>query len=109
MLEHAVYSVISPESGASILFRDAGRAKDVALAMRITAESCLDFKIIDAIVKEPVGGAHRAPEQAIAAVGAAVAKALDGFDGMDGDALRRQRRDRFMAIGRFGETGAPVR
>lgn len=109
MLEHAVYSVISPESGASILFRDAGRAKDVALAMRITAESCLEFKVIDGIVKEPVGGAHRAPEQAIAAVGAAVAKALDAFEGMDGDALRKQRRQRFLAIGRMAETGAPAR
>ena len=109
MLEHAVYSVISPESGASILFRDAGRAKDVALAMKITADSCLGFKIIDAIIKEPVGGAHRAPEQAVAAVGAAVAKALDALAGLDGDALRAQRRARFMAIGRMEEAAAPVR
>jgi acetyl-CoA carboxylase carboxyl transferase subunit alpha len=109
MLEHAVYSVISPESGASILFRDAARAKDVALAMKITAENCLELKIIDGVIKEPVGGAHRAPEQAVAAVGAAVAKALDALAGLDPDALRTQRRARFLAIGRLDETGALAR
>jgi acetyl-CoA carboxylase carboxyl transferase subunit alpha len=109
MLEHAIYSVISPESGASILFRDAGRAKDVALAMKITADNCLDLKIVDAIVKEPVGGAHRAPEQAIAAVGAAVAKALDALAGLDADALRAQRRARFLSIGRMEESAVPAR
>lgn len=105
MLEHAVYSVISPESGASILFRDAGRAKDVALAMKITADNCLELKIIDGIIKEPLGGAHRDPEKAIAAVGAAVAKALDALSDLDGPALRAQRRDRFLAIGRMEDDG----
>lgn len=109
MLEHAVYSVISPESGASILFRDAGRAKDVALAMKITAQDCLAFKVVDAIVREPVGGAHRAPEQAVVAVGAAVAKALDALASLDADALRAQRRARFLAIGRMEETATPAR
>ncbi|MDX2232978.1 MAG: acetyl-CoA carboxylase carboxyltransferase subunit alpha, partial [Hyphomonadaceae bacterium] len=88
MLEHAVYSVITPEGAASILFRDAGRAKDAAAAMKITAQDCLEFKVIDGIVKEPLGGAHRAPEQAVAAVGAAVAKALDALAGQDPATLK---------------------
>jgi acetyl-CoA carboxylase carboxyl transferase subunit alpha len=106
MLEHAVYSVISPESGASILFRDAARARDVANAMKITAENCLAHRVIDGIIKEPIGGAHRQPEKAIAAVGAAVAKSLDALAGMSPDALRKQRRERFYAIGRM--ENAPV-
>jgi acetyl-CoA carboxylase carboxyl transferase subunit alpha len=108
MLEHAVYSVISPESGASILFRDAGRARDVAMAMKITAQDLLELGIIDGIVEEPMGGAHRQPEKAVAAVGAAVAATLDAFDGLDAAQLRAQRRDRFEKIGRF-ETDAPAR
>ncbi len=109
MLEHAVYSVITPEAGASILYKDAGRAKDVAAAMRITAQDCLGFKVIDGIIKEPIGGAHRAPEQAVAAVGAAVAKALDALTDMEGPALKAQRRARFLAIGRMEESAAPAR
>jgi acetyl-CoA carboxylase carboxyl transferase subunit alpha len=108
MLEHAVYSVISPEGAASILFRDAARAKDAAAAMKITAQDCLAFKVIDGIIEEPVGGAHRAPDQAIAAVGAAVAKAIDQLAGLDAQALRLHRRERFYAIGRM-EEGAQVR
>jgi len=109
MLEHAVYSVISPESGAAIIYKDAGRAKDVALAMKITAQDCMAFKVIDGIIKEPIGGAHRAPEQAVAAVGAAVAKALDALSGLDAAELRAQRRARFLAIGRMEESAAPAR
>ena len=109
MLEHAVYSVITPEGAASILFRDAGRAKDAAAAMKITAQDCIGFKVVDGIVKEPVGGAHRAPEKAVAAVGAAVAKALDALAGLDAGALKAQRRARFLAIGRMEESAAPMR
>lgn len=109
MLEHAVYSVITPEGAASILFRDAGRAKDAAAAMKITAQDCLEFKVIDGIIKEPLGGAHRAPEKAVAAVGAAVAKALDALAGLDAATLKAQRRARFLAIGRMEETAAPAR
>jgi acetyl-CoA carboxylase carboxyl transferase subunit alpha len=108
MLEHAIYSVISPEAGASILFRDAARAKDVANAMKITAQDLLGFKVIDAIIPEPIGGAHREPAAAIATVGAAVAAALDELASMDGAALRAQRRDRFFAIGRFETEAAPA-
>ncbi|MDX2239039.1 MAG: acetyl-CoA carboxylase carboxyltransferase subunit alpha [Hyphomonadaceae bacterium] len=101
MLEHSIYSVISPEAGASILFRDAARAKDVAAAMKITAQDLIGFKVIDAIVPEPVGGAHRAPERAIAAVGAEIAAALDALKDLSPEALRAQRRERFYAIGRL--------
>jgi acetyl-CoA carboxylase carboxyl transferase subunit alpha len=100
MLEHAVYSVISPEGAATILWRDAARAKDAAAAMKITAQDCLKNKFIDEIVAEPLGGAHRQPEKAIASIGAAIAKALDGLAGLDAAALRAHRRDRFLAIGR---------
>jgi acetyl-CoA carboxylase carboxyl transferase subunit alpha len=108
MLEHAVYSVISPESGASILFRDAGRARDVALAMKITAQDLLELGIIDAVIPEPMGGAHRQPEKAIASVGAAVAAALDSFDGLDAAQLRAQRRERFEKIGRLETEALPA-
>jgi acetyl-CoA carboxylase carboxyl transferase subunit alpha len=101
MLEHAVYSVISPEGAAAILWRDETRAKDAAAAMKISAQDCLKHKLIDWIVEEPLGGAHRQPEKAIASVGAAIAKGLDDLAGMDGQALRDHRRDRFLAIGRF--------
>jgi acetyl-CoA carboxylase carboxyl transferase subunit alpha len=101
MLEHAIYSVISPEAGASILFRDAARAKDVANAMKITAQDLYGFKVIDQIISEPVGGAHREPATAIATVGAAVASALEDLSGASATELRAQRRERFFAIGRF--------
>jgi len=105
MLEHAIYTVISPEGAASILWRDASRAKDAAQAMRITAQDLKELNVIEEIVPEPVGGAHRQPEIAIASVGAAVAAALDDLTPLDGTALRKQRRERYYAIGRL-ETGA---
>ena len=105
MLEHAIYSVISPEGAASILWRDAGRAKDAASAMKITAQDLLKAKVIEGIVEEPLGGAHRQPEKAIALAGAAIAKALDKLMPMDADAIRKHRRDRYYAIGRLAEAG----
>ncbi len=104
MLEHAIYTVISPEGAASILWRDASRAKDAAQAMRITAQDLKELNVIEEIVPEPVGGAHRQPEIAIASVGAAVAEALDELAPLDAAALRKQRRERYYAIGRL-ETG----
>ncbi len=101
MLEHSIYSVISPEGAASILWKDAARAKDAATAMKITAQDLNELKVIDAIIPEPVGGAHREPSAAIATVGAAVAEALDALSEMSAADLRTQRRDRFLAIGRF--------
>ncbi len=100
MLEHAIYSVISPEGAASILWRDAARAKDAAAAMKITAQDLKKLAIIDEIVPEPRGGAHRASAEAIAATGDAIARALKTFEGVSGDVLRTQRREKFLGIGR---------
>ena len=100
MLEHAIYSVISPEGAASILWRDSGKAQDAATNMKITAEDLARFGVIDAIVTEPAGGAHRNPAAAIAATGEAVAAALADLAGLDREGLRRQRREKFLAIGR---------
>jgi acetyl-CoA carboxylase carboxyl transferase subunit alpha len=100
MLEHAIYSVISPEGAASILWRDTAKAQDAATGMRITAQDLLKFGVIDAIVPEPAGGAHRDPQATIAAVGEAVEAALAGLDGLTRDTIRKQRRDKFLAIGR---------
>jgi acetyl-CoA carboxylase carboxyl transferase subunit alpha len=101
MLEHAIYSVISPEGAASILWKDSGRAKDAAAAMKITAQDLFELGIIDGVIPEPMGGAHRQPEKAVAAVGAAVAQALDGLEGKDAATLRAERRDRYYKIGRL--------
>jgi acetyl-CoA carboxylase carboxyl transferase subunit alpha len=100
MLEHAVYSVISPEGAASILWRDTSKAQEAATSMKITAQDLIKFGIIDEIIPEPVGGAHRDPAQAIAATGEALAKALAELEGLDRDTVRRQRRDKFLNIGR---------
>jgi acetyl-CoA carboxylase carboxyl transferase subunit alpha len=100
MLEHAIYSVISPEGAASILWRDTTKAQDAATNMKITAADLTGFGIIDGIVTEPVGGAHRDPAAAIATTGDAVAKALAELKGLDRETVRRQRRDKFLAIGR---------
>ena len=102
MMEHAVYSVISPEGAASILFHDAKRAKDTAEAMKITAQDLEKFRIVDAVVQEPMGGAHRDPKVAIEKVGDAIEAALATLDGMSADDLRAQRKERFYAIGREG-------
>src|SRR5882757_5452399 len=100
MLEHAIYSVISPEGAASILWRDTTKAQDAATNMKITAADLSHFGIIDGIITEPIGGAHRDPAAAMAAAGEAVANALQEFRDLDRDAIRRQRRDKFLAIGR---------
>jgi acetyl-CoA carboxylase carboxyl transferase subunit alpha len=99
MLEHAIYTVASPEAAASILWRDSARAIDAATNMKITAQDLLQLKVIDGIVPEPVGGAHRDADRAIASTGDAIAKSLAEFDGMTHVQARRQRHDRFMAIG----------
>jgi len=100
MLEHAIYSVISPEGAASILWRDTAKAQDAATGLKITAEDMMRFGVIDQIVTEPPGGAHRAPAVAIASAGEAVAHALEGLAELDREAVRRHRRDKFLAIGR---------
>ncbi len=100
MLEHAIYSVISPEGAASILWRDTTKAQDAATNMKITAADLSQFGIIDGIITEPVGGAHRDPAAAMAAAGEAVAHALSELRNLDPAEVRRQRRDKFLAIGR---------
>jgi len=100
MLEHAVYSVISPEGAASILWRDTAKAQEAASNMKITAQDLLRFGVIDAIVPEPTGGAHRDPAAAIAATGEAIATALAELQGLDPATIVRLRREKFMAIGR---------
>jgi acetyl-CoA carboxylase carboxyl transferase subunit alpha len=102
MLEHAVYSVISPEGCASILWRGGDKAEDAADALKITAQDLEALRVIDGIVKEPLGGAHRDPEATIDAVGDVVAEHLEALGEMDGDAVRARRRRRFLDIGRHG-------
>jgi acetyl-CoA carboxylase carboxyl transferase subunit alpha len=100
MLEHAIYSVISPEGAASILWRDPARAKDAAVALKITAQDLKKFGIIDEIVPEPLGGAHRIPAQAMQSTAEALARTLRAYAGLSGDVLRTQRREKFLNIGR---------
>jgi acetyl-CoA carboxylase carboxyl transferase subunit alpha len=100
MLEHAIYSVISPEGAASILWRDPARAQDAATAMKITAADLLGLKIIDGIIEEPIGGAHRGAEQIIARTGDVIAGALQGLMGLDRAEILKMRREKFLAIGR---------
>jgi acetyl-CoA carboxylase carboxyl transferase subunit alpha len=100
MLEHAIYSVISPEGAASILWRDAARAKDAAAALKLTAQDLKKLGVIDEVVPEPTGGAHRHPAEAIAEVGRAVTRTLRSYSGVSGDVLRTQRREKFLGIGR---------
>lgn len=99
MFEHAVYSVISPEGCASILWRTADKASDAATAMQVTAQHLKALGVIDRIVPEPVGGAHRQPVEAIANLADAISAELDALAEMDSIALRRDRADKFLAIG----------
>jgi acetyl-CoA carboxylase carboxyl transferase subunit alpha len=102
MLEHAVYSVISPEGCASILWRDAAQAATAAEALKITAADLKNLRLIDEIVMEPLGGAHREPAAAVASVGRAIGAALAPLLGLDPAALKLQRREKFLAMGREG-------
>jgi acetyl-CoA carboxylase carboxyl transferase subunit alpha len=101
MLEHAIYSVISPEGAASILWRDTAKAQDAATSMKITAEDMTRLGVIDQIIREPVGGAHRDPKASIQAVGDAIAAAFAALHNMDREAIRRDRQNKFLAIGRI--------
>jgi len=99
MFEHAIYSVISPEGCASILWRTADKAADAAQAMQVTAQQLAALGVIDRIIPEPLGGAHRGPDEAIASLQGAIVEELKGLDGLDADQLRRQRADKFLAMG----------
>jgi acetyl-CoA carboxylase carboxyl transferase subunit alpha len=102
MYEHAIYSVISPEGCASILWRDAAQAPVAAEAMRITAQDLKKLGLIDEIVAEPLGGAHRSPDVALTALGDAVEKQLAPLKGLSPEALKAKRRDKFLAMGKIG-------
>jgi acetyl-CoA carboxylase carboxyl transferase subunit alpha len=100
MLEHSIYTVISPEGAASILWHDSSRAQDAATNMKITAEDLQRFGIVDKVVSEPVGGAHREPAATIAATGDAIEESLSSLDNLPAEEVRRQRREKYLAIGR---------
>ena len=100
MLEHAIYSVISPEGAASIIWRDSNKKEEAATNMKITAQDLDQLGVIDGIIKEPVGGAHRDRESVIIATGNAVARMLAEFDGKSAEEIRKQRHERFLSIGR---------
>ena len=104
MLEHAIYSVISPEGAASIIWRDSNKKEEAATNMKITAQDLDQLGVIDVIVREPAGGAHRDREQVITATGNAILKALAEFDGKPPEEIRKHRHDRFMKIGRLPVT-----
>jgi len=100
MMEHAIYSVISPEGAASILWRDTARAQDAATGMKITAQDLLKFGVIDRIVQEPTGGAHRDGQAAINRAGDAISAALGDLAGLSAEDIVAKRADKFLAIGR---------
>src|SRR6266571_1298351 len=100
MFEHAIYSVISPEAASSILWRDGTKAQEAATSMKITAQDMLRFGVIDSILREPSGGAHRDPNTMIAATGDAIEQALNDLRNLDPDTIRKQRRQKFLDIGR---------
>lgn len=102
MLEHAVYSVISPEGCSSILWRSAENAQEAAEALKLTAQDLLKLGVIDAVVPEPLGGAHRQRGEAIAALGDALERALQPLLGLDGAALKAHRRNKYLAMGSKG-------
>ena len=102
MMEHAVYSVITPEGCASILWRSADKAQEAAEAMRMTSDDLKKLAVCDEIVPEPVGGAHRDPDAAVKAAGDAIARHLADLETLDGDTVRRARRDKFLAMGQVG-------
>jgi acetyl-CoA carboxylase carboxyl transferase subunit alpha len=100
MLEHAIYTVASPEAAASILWRDSSRAQEAATNMKITAQDLIRFGIIDGVIPEPLGGAHRDPPAAVAATGHAISDGLKSLHGLSPDELRNARAEKFLAIGR---------
>lgn len=102
MLEHSIYSVISPEGCASILWRNGERASDAADALKLTAQDLLKLEIIDRIIPEPLGGAHRDAGETIRTVGDAIEKTLAEFAGMERTALKSRRREKFLAMGKVG-------
>ena len=102
MLEHSIYSVISPEGCASILWRSADKAQDAAKALRLTAQDLQNFNLIDEVVPEPIGGAHRDPGKAIRSLGERIRTTLETLLTLDREELRQRRRGKFLAMGKSG-------
>jgi len=102
MLEHAIYSVISPEGCAGILWRSGDNAKEAAEALKLTAQDLLRLNVIDTILPEPLGGAHRQPDQTIASLGRHLTDTLTTLDRWDGAQLRARRREKFLEMGKVG-------
>ncbi len=102
MLEHAIYTVISPEGCAAILWRSAERASEAAEALKLTADDLLRLKVIDGVIMEPLGGAHRDPDETIRNVGDEIADALEMLGELGGDELRARRRQKFLDMGAVG-------
>ena len=102
MMEHAIYSVISPEVCASILWRDSGHAEEAAEALKLTAADLLELGVVDAVIEEPLGAAHRRPDDAIKAMGDAIESALAEFTGTEPEALRTHRREKYLTMGNAG-------
>lgn len=102
MLEHAVYSVISPEGAAAILWRSADQSKEAAQALKLTAQDLAQLGLVDRVIEEPTGGAHRFPDETIAAVGDAIEQALNDLRHLDGPSLKAHRREKFLAMGQKG-------
>lgn len=99
MMQYSIYSVISPEGCASILWRSADHAEEAAEALKMTADDLLEFGVIDSIIPEPLGAAHRSPAEAVRTVGDAIEEAIKDLDGLDGATLRARRRERFLTMG----------
>jgi acetyl-CoA carboxylase carboxyl transferase subunit alpha len=102
MLEHAIYSVISPEGCASILWRAPDKAPDAAEALRVTSRDLLKLGVIDHIISEPLGGAHRQPDAIMARTGDEIEKCLEELIPMSGSELRSSRREKFLSMGTKG-------
>jgi len=100
MLEHAIYTVASPEAAASILWRDSARAVDAATNMKITAQDLMKLGIIDGIIAEPIGGAHRDGIEVVRATGETIVKALAAYDDLNPGEIRQERREKFLSMGR---------
>ena len=102
MLENSIYSVISPEGCASILWRNNANAQDAAEAMKVTAGDLKKLEVIDDVIPEPMGGAHRSPDETIDLVGKVVSEALTQLGNLDPDTLRQPRQEKFLAMGKKG-------